>query len=156
MSDPRAGRPSLVLSDHPFFAGMDPNFVARLSAMAVDRAYETGDELFREGEPATDFLSIFSGKVALELATAERPRLTIETVGPGDVLGWSWLSPPYRWRFDARALKATRALSLDATRLRAELEARPEDGYRFLLRLLPTIGERLEMARVQILDVHGA
>jgi CRP-like cAMP-binding protein len=155
MSEQVSREPKARIADHPFFHGMDPTFVNRLDPLAVDRVYEAGDILFREGELATEFLLIFSGKVALELATAERPRLTIETAGPGDVLGWSWLSPPYRWRFDARALKSTRVLALDAPKVRAELETRPDDGYRFLLRLLPVIGERLEMARVQILDVHG-
>ena len=99
---------------------------------------------------------IFEGKVALEIVLPDRPHRTVQTVGPGEVVGWSWLLPPHRWRLDARALKPTRAVGLAATHLRAVLNEHPADGYRFLLRLLPVIAERLENTRLQLLDLHGA
>ena len=147
--------PPLRVADHPFFQGADPAFVERVGHHATEATWEAGEFLFHEGDPARSFYLLFHGKVALELGAPDRPKLTIQTVGPRDVLGWSWLVPPYRWRFDARAVKATRALVLDAEVLREAFEARPEDGYWFLLRLVPVIGERLEMARLQILDIYG-
>jgi CRP/FNR family cyclic AMP-dependent transcriptional regulator len=143
------------LADHPFFHGFDPNFLADLADHLTDRTFEAGAFLVREGAPATEFLLIVSGKVALEMSTPERPRLTIQTVGPGEVVGWSWLVPPRRWTLAGRALKATRALDLDGDTLRKALETHPMEGYRFLSRLLPVVAERLENTRLQLLDIHA-
>ncbi len=147
--------PTVRLADHPFFHGFDPSFLTTIAHGASERTYETGEFLVREGEPATEFFLVQHGKVAVEMATPERPRLTLQTVGPGEVLGWSWFTPPRRWSLDARALKTTRALVVDAAVLRRALDARPDAGYRFLARLLPVIAERLENARLQLLDIHG-
>jgi CRP/FNR family transcriptional regulator, cyclic AMP receptor protein len=141
--------------DHPFFQGLSSPLVQEADAHATAREYAAGELLFREGEAAEAFHLIFEGKVALEIAAADRERLTIQTVGPRDVVGWSWLVPPNRWRFDARALKATQTLAVESGALLAAFDARPEDGYAFLRRLVPVIGERLEMARIQIVNIHG-
>lgn len=144
------------LSEHKFFQGMDPEFLTRLDELAYVRTFETGALLVREGDPADEFLVIFEGKVALEILSADRPRTTIQTLGPGEVLGWSWLFAPHRWRLDARALKPVRVLGIGASPLRAILDERPADAYRFLLRLLPVIAQRLENTRMQLLDLHGS
>lgn len=145
----------LRLETHRFFRGMDPTFLTHLSAIAYERSFETGDLLVREGDTADEFLLVFSGKVALEIVLPGRPRTTIQTLGPGEVIGWSWLTPPHRWRLDARALKPTRALGLSASHLRSLLNQDPVHGYAFLLRILPVIAERLENTQLQLLDLHG-
>jgi CRP-like cAMP-binding protein len=155
MSDRPHTPPPLHLAEHPFFRGMNPEFLDLLKDKVHERPYHTGDLVVREGETADEFSLIYSGKVALEIGVADRPRTTIQTLGPGEVVGWSWLAPPYRWRFDARALKPTRTLALTAPRLRALLESRPADGYQFLMRLLPVVAERLENTRLQLLDLYG-
>jgi CRP/FNR family transcriptional regulator, cyclic AMP receptor protein len=147
--------PTIRLADHRFFAGMRPDFVQRLSTFAAPRSYTPGGLLVREGDSADRFVLVLDGKVALEIVAPDRPRVTIQTLGGGEVLGWSWLLPPHVWRLDARAVKATRTLELRAADLRMTLEAHPEDGYRFLLRLLPVIAERLEHTRLQLMDLHG-
>ncbi|HEV2166276.1 MAG TPA: cyclic nucleotide-binding domain-containing protein [Thermoplasmata archaeon] len=156
MSDHASPPETLRLADHRFFRGLDEAFLKRLAEKAYERSFETGTLIVREGDPADEFLVIFGGKVALEIVLPDRPHRTVQTVGPGEVVGWSWLLPPHRWRLDARALKPTRALGLSATHLRSVLDERPSDGYRFLLRLLPVIAERLENTRLQLLDLHGA
>ena len=145
----------LHLESHPFFRGLPPTFLAALAKHAYSRSFDTGDLLTREGDPADEFLLVFSGKVALEVVLPGQPRTTIQTVGPGEVIGWSWLCPPHRWRLDARALKPTRTLGLAAGHLRTMLQDDPATGYEFLLRLLPVIAERLENTRLQLLDIHG-
>lgn len=147
--------PGLKALDHPFLYGLSPELVGAIAEAARECSYRPGELLLHEGNAADHFFLIFQGKVALEIETPERPRLTLQTLGPGEVLGWSWLLPPHHWQLDARAVKATRAWVVDASALRRALEARPEDGYRFLLRLLPVIAERLESTRVQLLDIHG-
>jgi CRP-like cAMP-binding protein len=143
------------IADHPFFQGLSRELVEVLARNATEQTYNTGDLLIREGEPANEFLLVTNGKVALEVVAPDRPRLTIQTIGPGEVIGWSWITAPYRWQLDARALKPTKAIVLEAPILREALESRPSDGYQFLLRLLPVIGQRLENTRMQLLDIHG-
>jgi CRP-like cAMP-binding protein len=143
------------LSEHPFLRGFPPALIASLARHARSVSVPAGEFLIREGAPADAFFLVREGKLALEVAAADLPHRTIQTIGPGEVLGWSWLLPPHRWRSDARAVKATRAWAIEAIALRATLQERPEDGYRFLLRLLPVIAERLENTRIQLLDLHG-
>lgn len=147
--------PPLRVADHPFFVGLDPQLAREASRLAKERRFDTGEMLVRDGDQAHWFFLVFHGKVALEVATAEKPHLTIQTVGPGEVLGWSWLVPPYLWRFDARALKPTQVLAIDGTEFRQTLANHPEQGYRFLVRLLPIIAQRLENTQIQLLDIHG-
>ena len=150
--EPRSAR----AGDHPFLRGLPAEFLERVVRHATERTYAPGAPILRDGGPADRFVLVHAGKVALEVATPERPRLTIQTVGPGEVVGWSWLVPPHRWRFDARAVKETHVTEIDAAALRHILDDDPRAGYLLLRRLVPVIGERLEMARVQLLDIHGA
>jgi CRP/FNR family transcriptional regulator, cyclic AMP receptor protein len=143
------------LATHPFFQGWDGVLLEQLEPAVVERAYGPGEMLLKEGDPSNRFFLIREGKVALEIALPDRPTVTVQTLGSGEVMGWSWLLPPQGWQLDARAVKATRTLEIPATTLRATLEAHPAEGYRFLLRLLPVIAERLEHTRIQLLDLHG-
>jgi CRP/FNR family transcriptional regulator, cyclic AMP receptor protein len=156
MTKSHSANEPLRFADHPFVKDLPSALVAAMAKVAVTRTYDTGDTLLREGDPASEFLLVVSGKVALEAVMPARPRLTIQTVGPGEVVGWSWLTPPHRWRLDARALKPTQAYSIDADALRSILEQESAHGYRFLLKLLPIIGQRLENTQFQLLDVHGS
>jgi len=94
----------LRLEDHRFFHEIGGDLLALLGPMAVERTYEAGDMLVRDGDPADRFVLVFEGKVALEIVLPDRPRVTIQTIGGGEVLGWSWLLPPHQWRLDARAV----------------------------------------------------
>jgi CRP-like cAMP-binding protein len=146
---------SATIAEHPFMHGLDAKFIQLVSNKATQRNYERGDMLFKEGETADKFFLVLAGKIALELAPPEKDRLTIETIGEGEVVGWSWMVAPYRWTFDARALKNTQVIAMDAELLRKALEDDPKNGYDFLLRLLPVIGNRLENTRLQLMDVYG-
>ncbi len=146
--------PRLRVSDHPFFRAMNAGWVAAVSRGSVDTTYEVGEFLVREGELADRFHLIFHGKVAVEVGGAEGARRTVQSIGAGEVLGWSWVCPPYLWQFDGRAVQATRVVSLDTSILRHALESQPVEGYRFLQRLLPVIGQRLENARIQLRAVQ--
>ena len=151
----RAETLQLRVADHPFFQGLDHHLIREATRLATERRFDTGEWIVRDGDPASWFYLIFHGKVALEIASAEKPHLTIQTVGPGEVLGWSWLVPPYLWRLDARALKPTHVLAIDAPAFRQILVTHPEEGYRFLERLLPIVAQRLENTQIQLLNIHG-
>jgi len=140
---------------HPFFAGLDPTLVCAMMAKAEERSYDVGEMLVREGRSAEEFFLVVEGKVALEVGGGDHSVITVETIGRGELLGWSWLVPPYRWRFDARAVKPTQVIAINASTARYALAAHPAFAYQFLLKFLPVIAERLENTRVQLLDIHG-
>ena len=103
--------------------------------------------------PADKFYLVRSGKVALYI---EKPReIIIQTIHDGDILGWSWLVPPYRYRFSAKASENTRALALDGKCLREKCESNSDLGYQLLKRLVNILTDRLEATRLQLLDIYN-
>jgi len=143
-----------ILAKHPFLKGLDPRHLKILVGCASNVRFNAGQFLFHEGEEANEFYMIREGKVAVQIQGAERGPITVQTIGEGDVLGWSWLIPPYRWRFDAKALELTRAIALDGKCLRTKSEEDHDLGYELLKRFAGIIVERLEAARLQLLDVY--
>jgi CRP-like cAMP-binding protein len=111
--------------------------------------------VFREGGDADQFYLIQQGKVALKIFAPERGSITIQTLGEGDVLGWSWLFPPYRWYFDARTLERTNAIAFNGACLRAKMEENPDLGYELMKRFARIIEQRLQATRLQLLDIYG-
>jgi CRP/FNR family transcriptional regulator, cyclic AMP receptor protein len=143
------------LAKHPFLEGLSSAFVKSLEPGTEGRTYGTGEVLIREGTPAKELLLVEHGKVALEMQASDRPRLTLLTVGPGEIVGWSVLIPPHNWNVDGRALKTTEVLAIEGRHLRKAMEADPAQAEKFLLRLLHVLDRRLEIARTQVMDIHG-
>ena len=141
--------------EHPFFAGLDPALVELAAGCARNAHFDAGTLLFREGQAADEFYLLRHGSVALEIVAPARPSLVIATLHEGDLVGASWLVPPYRWNFDARATALVRAIAIDARCLREKCEADPRLGYQVLKRFLPVIVRRLQATRMQLLDVYG-
>jgi len=145
-----------LLAEHPFLKGLEPRYLKLIVGCASNVLFKAGQFLFHEGEEADQFYIIRQGKVAVEIRAPERGSITVQTVGEGDVLGWSWLIPPYRWRFDARAIELTRAVALDGKCLRAKSEEDHSLGYELLKRFSNIIVERLDATRLQLLDLYRA
>lgn len=143
-----------ALRRHPFTSGLTDEHIRRLAEAARSFDVAEGDFLAREGKPADALLLVRSGHVALATYLAERGAAPLQTVGAGDVVGWSWLVPPYRWQFDARAADAVSGLALDAGRLREWCEQDHELGYQLLRRLVAVIGSRLTAMRLQRADLY--
>jgi CRP-like cAMP-binding protein len=144
-----------VVLDAPLFAGLDPGFAELLAGCSVTAGASRGDMIVQAGDPADTFWIIRSGRVALELHSPSRGGLAIETLGPGDVLGWSWLFEPYRWHFDARALEDVRAVAVNGVCLRGKCDADPAFGYDLLRRFSEIMLDRLQATRLRLLDVYG-
>lgn len=145
-----------IIQQHAFFAGLDPAYTGLICGCASNVRFETGDYLFREGAPAGRFYLLRHGKAAFQVTAPGRGALTFQTLGEGEVVGLSWLIPPYRWTFDAKALEQVRAIALDAACLRAKCEADHDLGYEMMKRFMPVLIQRLQATRLQILDVYGA
>ena len=155
MTDSDAEELARSVASHPFFTGLDHELARAVSVGASRHRYDVGAWIAHEGSHAGALCLIVHGKVALEVGAADRATITVQTVGPGEVVGWSWLVPPYRWRFDVRAVKPTEVIALDGDVLRDTLADRPAWGFAFLFRFLPVLAERLENTRVQLLDIHA-
>ncbi len=144
-----------IVKEHPFFAGMKDEYTNLIAGCAKNVRFEAGQFVFHEGEPADQFYLLRSGRVALQISAPERV-LTIQTVGESEIVGASWLVPPYRWGMDAKALELTRAISMDAACLRGKCEDDHSLGYELMKRFMPILIQRLQASRLQILDVYGA
>ncbi|MGB8651448.1 MAG: cyclic nucleotide-binding domain-containing protein [Mycobacteriales bacterium] len=142
------------LPEHPFFAGLDDAAIALLAGCAVNVHFGPGELLFREGEAADRFFVLRRGRVAIEVHSPTGG-IVLDTADDGDVVGWSWLVPPHRWVFDARAVTSTSALALDAVCLRGKCDSDPALGYALMQRVSGVMYERLQAARIRLLDLYG-
>jgi len=144
-----------VIKEHPFFAGMPERHLEFITGCAKNVQFTEGQVIFREGDSAHEFYFLREGLVAVELLIPHRGATTIQTVGEGEILGWSWVSPPYQWHFGARALQRTRALAFDAQCFRNKCEEDHDLGYEVLSRFVSVISARLDATRLQLLDIYG-
>jgi CRP-like cAMP-binding protein len=144
-----------ILAKHPFFKDMDERYRALLVGCASNVRFEEGEYLMREGAEAEKFYLIRHGVVAVEVFIPGQGPMTIETLREGDLLGWSWLVPPYRCRFDSRAMEQTRAIAMDGLCLRNKCEENPELGFVLLKRFAAVIAHRLQATRLQLMDMYG-
>jgi CRP-like cAMP-binding protein len=144
-----------IVSEHPFFANLDESFCALVAGCAKNVRFEAGEYLVREGESADQLYLLRHGHVGLEISAPGRGSITFQTLGPGEIVGVSWLIPPYRWTYDAKALELTRAISMDANCLRGKIEEDHHLGYELMKRFVPVLLSRLHDTRLQILDLYG-
>jgi CRP-like cAMP-binding protein len=145
-----------IIAEHPFFAGLESYYMALVVGCASNIRFAPGAYIFKEGGEANEFYLIRTGKVALEVFAPPREPIIVATLGEGEILGWSWLLPPYQWKFHAHAVESTRAIALDGKCLRTKCEQNHDLGYEFLKRFAQIIESRLEATRLQLLDVYGA
>ena len=138
---------------HPFLAGMNRTQLALLTDCAIAAHFKTGETVLREGEFANRFYLIETGKVVLESVAGSGEPVVIGTIGSGDLLGWSWMFPPYTWQFTARAVEPTTAIFFYGTILREHCENDHSLGYQLLKRMSAVMVKRLQAARRQMLSL---
>lgn len=144
-----------LLSRHEFFSGLKPEYIALLAGCGSNVHFGAGAYLLREGETAHRFFALRGGSVAVETYVPSRGPVALQTLGDGDILGWSWLFPPYVYQFDARAREEVRATAFDAACLRSKCDADPALGYELMKQMARLVSSRLEATRRQLLDVYG-
>jgi len=143
-----------VLAEQPFMKGLRPEQIALIAGCASNRRYDAGEYLAREGAKADEFFILREGQLALEVFAPQIGARRILTVHPGEVAGWSWLVPPYVWKFDARAVATLRVIAIDGKCLRGKCEQDFELGYRLFQRVAQLIEDRLNATRLQLLDLY--
>lgn len=135
------------LSKQKFFSGLSPEVIGFLAGCATQREVESGQVLFPLGERANRFYLICTGSICVEIPAISGPSLTVQSLGPDQVLGWSWLIPPYKWNFQARAQVQSKLFEFDGEKVLACCERDSEFGYELLKRFASLMSERLEAAR---------
>ena len=142
-----------VLTDkHPFLRELSQQHIQRVLAGASVVEFEAGEIIFREGDPANRFYLIESGEVELESRAAGREPARLETLHEGEALGWSWLFPSFAWRFQARAVRPTRAISCNGAHLLVEAERDHDFGYELMKRVSQIVIHRLQASRERLAD----
>lgn len=143
-----------IVMRHPFFQGLATKLGPIVSGCARNVVFRPGTYLFREGEPADEFFLIREGKVAVESLVPGLSAAMFLTLGEGELVGISWLAPPYRWGFDARAITRVHAIGIDARCLRDKCDVDNHLGYEMMKRFLSILIPRLHATRLQALDVY--
>ena len=144
------------LKEHPFLDGMEEKHIKLIVGCASNVRFGEGEYVFREGEDASQFYFIRHGKLALEMYRPRKGAVVVQTLQPGDVLGWSWLVPPYRRHYDCRASELTRAIAVDGTCLRGKCDEDHDLGYQFMKRFAHVFELELQGTRLQLLDIYGS
>jgi CRP-like cAMP-binding protein len=144
-----------ILAQVPFFEGLPEDEIALIAGCGRNVRFDAGETIFRQGDAADTFYVVRHGTVAVGNFVPPRGELVIETLESGDLLGWSWLFPPYRSHFDARALSTVRATQFDGACLRDKCAADPVLGRDLMERFAQVLIERLQWTRLRLLDLYG-
>ena len=142
-----------LISQQPFFKGLSARHLQLLTDAAMEVQFEAGESILEEGSPANRFYLILEGKVVLESEMKHRGLLPIQTLGPGDDLGWSWLFPPYHLHLSARALEPTRTIFFYGTRLREQCEQDHDLGYQIMKRIAEVAIQRLRSMQQRLMEL---
>ena len=139
------------VNEHPFLKGFAPAQLAKLTDYAIEKDFQEGQIILKEGESADRFYLITDGQVALETEGPKGRAMTVQSLDAGTVLGWSWMFPPYQWQFTARAAQPTTALFFYATSLRELFDADSVLGCKLMQRIAEVVIVRLQNTRTALL-----
>ncbi len=144
------------LRSHRFARDMDSASVSTLASCSLGEvSWKKGEWILTTGDEAKRCYLLMSGDVHIETTSPGRTATELQTIHGGDLLGWSWLIPPYRWAFDARASTDVTAIALDAKKLRDAADADCLFGYALLTRMFTLVSDRLQATRLQLMDLYG-
>ena len=146
--------PSTVdyLAAHAFFSALNEDYIKLLSEFVTERQVAKGEVLFQQGKVADKFYLVRKGQVSVQVPALVGPPLELQFLGENQMLGWSWLIPPYRWNFMARAVEDTELLEFDGLAILARCEKDPKFGYELFKRFGALMSERLNAARQKMMD----
>lgn len=144
-----------IIAEHPFFKDLEPAYLALVAGCGQMAVYKASEFLFKYGGDAEYFFLLRHGRVALELPCPGRDSYRFQTAGPGEVLGWSWLFPPYVSQFDARVVDDARVIRFDGKSLRGKCDTDPALGYNLMKRFAQVMVQRFADTRLQLIDVYG-
>jgi CRP-like cAMP-binding protein len=141
-----------LIEKQPFFKGLNPRHLQVLAGSAMEMRYKSGQLIFEQDSPANQFYLILEGKVILESEMESRGVISIQTLGPGDDLGWSWLFPPYYLHTNARAIEPTRTIFFYGTRLREQCDEDHDLGYQLMQRIAEVVVRQLQATQKHLME----
>jgi CRP-like cAMP-binding protein len=144
-----------LLNDCVFFSHFPQEYLNLIGGCGKNRVVKPGQYLAHEGDAAQAFYVLKKGRVAIETHMQGHGSLLVETLGPGDIIGWSWLVEPFKWKFDVRVLEQAHLIELDGGCLRKKAEHNPELGYLLMKKIALVIAGRLSATRLQLIDIYG-
>jgi CRP-like cAMP-binding protein len=144
-----------ILREHPAFSAFDDDTRALLAGCAMNEQVSEGGLIYREGDTADRFYLLRRGDVAIEIVAPGGAPIVIETMHPGDMLGWGWIAPPHVHMSDARARTAVSAVSLDAECMRRKCQDNPALGYAMFQHWIPHLTNRIRSMRMQLMDLYA-
>jgi CRP/FNR family transcriptional regulator, cyclic AMP receptor protein len=144
-----------ILNEHSFFQGLSPEDLAFIAGCGKNVAFKEGQVIANPGDPANEFYLIREGHVALSISIPPRKSFLFQTLGPNELVGLSWLIPPYLWTVSAQAVSFTRAIALDGACLRQKCETDPRLGFKLMKHLIQVLVIREDACRLHLLDVYG-
>ena len=144
-----------MLADYPPMSTLDGAALEHMAGLARLEQFDAGERILRSSAPADTFYVLRHGRVAIEMPNPRGGSIVIETLGPGEVLGISWMLPPYRLSFDVRCVDHCGVIAIDAIALRSACDADPALGYALYKQLSGVVRERLQATRMQLLDLYG-
>lgn len=145
-----------IIAVHPFSKGLASHHQAWLSECAALEKFEPSQTLFSEGTQADRFFLVHAGHLVLQTFAPGQGGATIQTLGAGDTLGWSWLYPPHQWHFGAVAVEPVETVTLSARALRERMDANQDFGYAIAYRIGQVLLERLQATRLRLLEIYDA
>jgi CRP/FNR family transcriptional regulator, cyclic AMP receptor protein len=144
-----------VLGAQPFLRGLPGEHLATLATLCRHIALPARHRLFEEGATAGRFWLIDAGQVNLDAMVPGHGRLIIETLGRGDIVGLSWMTPPYQWGFGAITAQPTQAFEFDARAVRDACDDDPGLGYEISRRFSVAVVRRLQATRARLLEASA-
>lgn len=141
-----------LIAEQPLFKGLSVHQLQVLADSAMKVEFKTEESIFQEGAPANRFYVILEGKVVLESEVKERAVIPIQTLGPGDNLGWAWLFPPHYLHFSARAIEPVKALFFYGTRLQQQCDDDHDLGYELMKRIAEVLIQNLNAMQQRLME----
>ena len=143
------------LEDHPFFSDYPKDYLETISGCGRNAAYKAGESIAKEGDPADYFFLITRGRVRIEMQQPAGKAISIQTLSDGEIIGWSWIFPPYKWSFHVHAITDVGVIAMDGACLRQKCETDHTLGYTLMKSFASILSERLKHSRYQCMDVYG-
>ncbi|MCX5783933.1 MAG: cyclic nucleotide-binding domain-containing protein [Elusimicrobia bacterium] len=144
-----------IIKEHPFFKGLDQKYIELIAGCGFNAKYEAGDVICQEGEQARHFYMIRQGMVSIEIIGPGGKTMVVRSLEPGNIVGYSWLIPPYKYKFVNRVMEPSTLTVFDGNVIRSMCEKDPKMGYELLKRVTQVVVERLNNSRSQFFDLYG-
>jgi CRP-like cAMP-binding protein len=139
-----------------FTAGLPEHVLAAIADVVTEEDLPAGTRIFREGTEYSKMLVIISGRVMLDMHVPSRGCVSILSLGPGDMVGWSAVVSDAVMTASATAATDTHLLAFEGHRLEELCEQNHEFGYRFYQQMASALSRRLLATRLQLLDLFAS